>query len=147
MKCRFAGSPQQGGWHRHRESLLEGQLPIGLHLRCCSRYYYTADTKSPMLNQRAAALFLNRRGVRENIRRIKRHHIPVIGSSVAGKSTPCEPHDTPPSVGAGDAEHLPETGRHDSAGAEWRCTDRMGMHRRAIRRKESKRLTELRERK
>ena len=64
---------------------LEGQLPIGLHLR----YYYTADTKSPMLNQRAAALFLNRRGVRENIRRIKRHHIPVIGSSVAGKSTPC----------------------------------------------------------
>ena len=22
-----------------------------------------------------------------------------------------------------------ETGRHDSAGAQWRCTDRMGMHR------------------
>ena len=54
---------------------LEGQLPIGLHLRCCSRYYYTADTKSPILNQ-GAALFLNRRGVRENIRRIKRHHHP-----------------------------------------------------------------------
>ena len=33
------------------------------------------------------------------------------------------------------------------APTEWRCTDRMGMHRRAIRRKESKRLTELRERK
>ncbi len=78
------------GWMAQTQgAALEGQLPIGLHLRCCSRYYYTADTKSPILNQRAAALFLNRRGVRENIRRIKRHHIPVIGSSVAGKSMPC----------------------------------------------------------
>ena len=98
MKCRFAGSPQQGGWHRHREPLLKDSCqsvcisgaaldittPPILHRR-----YYTADTKSPILNQRAAALFLNRRGVRENIRRIKRHHILVIGSSVAGKSTPC----------------------------------------------------------
>ena len=33
------------------------------------------------------------------------------------------------------------------APTEWRCTDQMGMHRRAIRRKESKRLTELREQK
>ena len=84
--CRVAAA----GWMAQTQgAALEGQLPIGLHLRCCSRYYYTADTKSPILNQRAAALFLNRRGVRENIRRIKRHHIPVIGSSVAGKSTPC----------------------------------------------------------
>lgn len=84
--CRVAAA----GWMAQTQgAALEGQLPIGLHLRCCSRYYYTADTKSPIMNQRAAALFLNRRGVRENIRRIKRHHIPVIGSSVAGKSTPC----------------------------------------------------------
>ena len=84
--CRVAAA----GWMAQTQgAALEGQLPIGLHLRCCSRYYYTADTKSPILNQRAAALFLNRRGVRENIRRIKRHPIPVIGSSVAGKSTPC----------------------------------------------------------
>ena len=77
--CRVAAA----GWMAQTQgAALEGELPIGLHLRCCSRYYYTADTKSPILNQRAAALFLNRR--------IKRHHIPVIGSSVAGKSTPCK---------------------------------------------------------
>ena len=41
------------------------------------------------------------------------------------------------------AMHRPD----GDAPTEWGCTDRMGMHRRAIRRKESKRLTELRERK
>ena len=55
--CRVAAA----GWMAQTQgAALEGQLPIGLHLRCCSRYYYTADTKSPILNQRAAALFLNR---------------------------------------------------------------------------------------
>lgn len=148
--CRVAAA----GWMAQTQgAALEGQLPIGLHLRCCSRYYYTADTKSPILNQRAAALFLNRRGVRENIRRIKRHHIPVIGSSVAGKSTPCRAACHTTISRSGGCRASAETGRHDSAGANgdaptgWGCTDRMGMHRRAIRRKESKRLTELRERK
>lgn len=46
-----------------------------------------------------------------------------------------EPHDTPPSVGAGDAEHLPRqdgTIRREPSGdapTGWGCTDRMGMHR------------------
>ena len=84
MKCRFAGSPQQGGWHRHREPLLKDSCQS-----VCISGAALDITTPPILNQRAAALFLNCRGVRENIRRIKRHHIPVIGSSVAGKSTPC----------------------------------------------------------
>ena len=53
--CRVAAA---GRMAQTQGAALEGQLPIGLHLRCCSRYYYTADTKSPILNQRAAALFV-----------------------------------------------------------------------------------------
>ena len=68
MKCRFAGSPQQGGWHRHREPLLKDSCQS-----VCISGAALDITTPPILNQRAAALFLNRRGVRENTRQAASH--------------------------------------------------------------------------